>query len=394
MNPPTPSRRKRILYVHSTVVPPPTDLRRDRFYLLSENLEGDILQPIWFQTPAEVEAMFGEGSYPVYTVGNFRYHWLLSSNMRGMRQRYEVFRSYLSKGRQLYKERRFDCIVAYSHMTTGVLAGILRLLTGARLVIELVTSPRFVYITDRPNPTLRERLMKVYSDVCLHVSTVLANRFHFLFPNQLSDYPLLQGAANSVFHEFVPISAIERGQPDADDAYVLLVGAPWYLKGVDLLIRAFRSIEAEFPSVKLKILGYFPDRTAIDALMEGSRQIEILKARPPAEALKIIEGAMMMVLPSRCEGLPRVLIEGMAAGLPLVGSTVGGIPYLIRNGENGFAVPIGDWQALAAQMRVLLQDAGLRRKMGYRSYERAHSELNEQVYVREFTRMIEAAVNS
>ncbi len=394
MNPPTPSRRKRILYVHSTVVPPPTDLRRDRFYLLSENLEGDILQPIWFQTPAEVEAMFGEGSYPVYTVGNFRYHWLLSSNMRGMRQRYEVFRSYLSKGRQLYKERRFDCIVAYSHMTTGVLAGILRLLTGARLVIELVTSPRFVYITDRPNPTLRERLMKFYSDVCLHVSTVLANRFHFLFPNQLSDYPLLQGAANSVFHEFVPISAIERGQPDADDAYVLLVGAPWYLKGVDLLIRAFRSIEAEFPSVKLKILGYFPDRTAIDGLMEGSRQIEILKARPPAEALKIIEGAMMMVLPSRCEGLPRVLIEGMAAGLPLVGSTVGGIPYLIRNGENGFVVPIGDWQALAAQMRVLLQDAGLRRKMGDRSYERAHSELNEQVYVREFTRMIEAAVNS
>ena len=55
----------RILYVHATFVPPPTDLKTDRFYLLSENLEGDVLQPVWFRTPEEVEAVFGQGTYPV-----------------------------------------------------------------------------------------------------------------------------------------------------------------------------------------------------------------------------------------------------------------------------------------------------------------------------------------
>jgi hypothetical protein len=102
----------RILYVHSTLVPPSTDLRTDRFYLLSEQLEGDVLQPSWFQTPAEIEAVFGAGSYPAYTVGKFRYHWILFST-RGLRQRLITFWSYLKIGLRLHRERPFDCIVAY-----------------------------------------------------------------------------------------------------------------------------------------------------------------------------------------------------------------------------------------------------------------------------------------
>ena len=43
--------RKRVLYIHSTVQPPPTDPQTDRFCLLPDMLEGDILQPIWCQTP-------------------------------------------------------------------------------------------------------------------------------------------------------------------------------------------------------------------------------------------------------------------------------------------------------------------------------------------------------
>ena len=57
----------RILYIHSTLVPPPLDPRTDRFVLLSDSLEGDVLQPTWFRSPEQVEAIFGPGSYPVYT---------------------------------------------------------------------------------------------------------------------------------------------------------------------------------------------------------------------------------------------------------------------------------------------------------------------------------------
>ena len=88
----------KILYVHATVVPPPTDLQTDRFYLLSEKLEGD-------------EAVFGPGSYPVYTAaGRFRYHWYLAYRHRGLRQKFATWWFYLSKGRELFKQRQYACM--------------------------------------------------------------------------------------------------------------------------------------------------------------------------------------------------------------------------------------------------------------------------------------------
>jgi len=384
----------RILYVHSTLVPPPTDLRMDRFSLLSCRLEGDVLQPIWFETPAEVEAVFGPGSYPVHTVGKFRYHWCLSPPSRGIKHRLETFRFYIRKGLELHRERRIDCIVAYSHMTTGLLGGVLKLLTGARLVIEIATSPDLVYITERARPGLRERIMKLYSDICLHLSMFMADRAHLLYPAQLHSYPLLRNKPSSVFHEFVPVSVIDRDKDSAPDApYVLLVGAPWFLKGADVLVKAFLALAPGFPGLRLKILGYYPDRAELDALTEGSPQIEILKARPNVEALEIIRRATILVQPSRCEGMGRTLLEAMSAGVPVIGSNVGGIPTLVHDGENGLLVPVGDHRALGVRLRQLLEDEDLRRRMGESGYNRAHGELNEDTYVAEFARMVEAAVH-
>jgi len=383
----------RILYVQATEVPPPTNAQADRFFLLSEKLEGDVLQPVWSRRPEELEAVFGPGSYPVYSSGRFRYHWFFASRYKGIRRRLATFWFILRKGMQLHRERRYDCIVAYSHMTTGLCAGLLKLLTRGKLILEIATTPQLAYLRERPSPTWRERLMHVYSDICLHLSMVLSDRFHLLYPRQLSQYPLLRNARNSVFHEFVPMSTIvRRSNLEEPEAFVLLVGAPWYLKGADILIEAFRRLAVDFPHVKLKILGYYPDRSELDRLAAGSPQIEILKARPHPEVLRIISQAMVLVLPSRCEGVARVLIEGMAAGIPLIGSDAGGTSFMVRNDENGFVFPGGDSSALEKRLRELLADPELRRRMGDNGYRRAHGELNENVYVEQFTRMVEATV--
>ncbi len=382
----------RILYVHATFVPPPANLETDRFYLLSQSLEGDVLQPVWFRTPEEVEAIFGPGSYPVYTAGRFRYHWFLSGRYQGVRQRIATFKFYLHKGLALLRERPYDCIVAYSHMTTAVCAGLLKLLTGTRLIVEIATSPNLVYLTERPHPTWKERLMHLYSDACLHLSMLMADRSHFLYPQQLSMYPMLRNVKNSVFHEFVPTSIIEKRREEASQMYVLLVGAPWYLKGADLLVEAFLRLAKDFPNVKLKLLGYFPDGDKLHELIGGSPQIEVLKAKPYQEALRVISDAAILVLPSRCEGMGRVLVEGMAAGVPLIGSDVGGIPFMIRDGENGLVFPAGDSGALETRLRELLPDGDERRRMGENGYKRAHAELSEEAYVEHFTRMVEATV--
>ena len=240
-------------------------------------------------------------------------------------------------------------------------------------------------------------MLKLYSDTCLHLSMFIADRAHLLYPAQLSAYRLLRNKANSVFHEFVPVSVIDRDKDRDEDQepgerYVLLVGAPWYLKGADVLVKAFLALAPDFPNVRLKILGYYPDRAELDALTEGSPQIEILKARPNVEALEIIKKATILVQPSRCEGLGRTLLEAMSAAVPVIGSDVGGIPMLVHDGENGFLIPVGDDRALAARLRQLLEDRGLRQRMGEAGYTRAHGELNEDTYVAEFARMVECAV--
>src|SRR5579871_4356963 len=162
----------RILYVHASYVPPPPPDSRhtDRFVLLSSELEGDVLQPVWYETPEEVEKSHGPGSYPVYTSGRFRYHWFFIARNGRHKPRWESFAFYLRKGLELCRENRYDCIVAYSHMTTALMAGVLRLLTGIPMVPEIATSPHLSFLTDRPRPVWGDRLHRLHSDVSLHLS--------------------------------------------------------------------------------------------------------------------------------------------------------------------------------------------------------------------------------
>jgi glycosyltransferase involved in cell wall biosynthesis len=381
----------RVLYVHGTVVPPATDLKRDPFFLLSERLEGDVLHPIWFSEPSEVEKVLGPGSYPVYQTGRFRYHWFLAGGPGGVRRKIASIWFYISKGLQIYRERRFDCIIAYSHMATGLCGVVLKVLTGAKLIVEITTSPDLGYTVERRNPALRERIMHLYSYLCLHICLWSCDRAQLRSPGLIAPYRMLRKVSVSVLTGFVPVSLIPH-HAEGDEESVLLVGAPWYLKGADLLIEAFQRLSADFPKVKLKLLGYYPDGEHLEALTAGSPQIEILKARSNLEALEVISKATIFALPSRCEGTPRVVIEAMAAGVPVIGSDVGGIPYLIRDGENGFVVPVGDVSALDARLRQLLSDSELRMRMGARGRELAHTNFSEKAYVEQFTQAVTEVV--
>ena len=381
----------RILYIHANWVPPPVEPQRNRFSLLSAGLEGEVLQPVWFRKPEEVEQMYGPGSYPEYQGSRFRYHWFLAWRHKGLHRKMAGAWFYISKGLEIHRKRGFDCVITYGHMTTGLCGVVLKALTGAKLIVEIVTAPERLYLTERAKPTMRERLMRLYSDICLHVSLWSCDVAHLLAPGLIVSYRRLGKVRAAVFPEFVPVSVVPR-HSDMDEPYIVFVGAPWYLKGADRLVEAFLRLASEFPRARLKIIGYCPDREQLEALTGGSPQIQILNARPNPEALYIISRAAVLALPSRCEGTPCVILEAMAAGVPVVGSDVGGIPHLIREGENGFVVPAGDSLALEGRLRQLLADDELRKRMGARGYELAHTEFSEKAYVDNFTRMVEAAV--
>jgi glycosyltransferase involved in cell wall biosynthesis len=139
--------------------------------------------------------------------------------------------------------------------------------------------------------------------------------------------------------------------------------------------------------VRLKIVGHFPEGT-LQAMASGCAQIDVIPAKSHDELMPMLADAIIMILPSRNEGLPRILIEGMIAALPVVGSDVAGIPELIRHGENGFVVPDGDVPMLEQRLRELLSDPALRHRMGRRSYELARATLTESVYRERFVQML------
>jgi len=80
----------------------------------------------------------------------------------------------------------------------------------------------------------------------------------------------------------------------------------------------------------------------------------------------------IFVLPSLNEGMGRVLVEAMAAGKPIVASNVGGIPDLVKHDHNGMLVPPGDEKALAASIKILLNDPEKAKMMGQRGRQFCH----------------------
>jgi glycosyltransferase involved in cell wall biosynthesis len=105
----------------------------------------------------------------------------------------------------------------------------------------------------------------------------------------------------------------------------------------------------------------------IDAAVRRGRLGERIRfhgARPHDEIPRWLQAADVFLLPSFREGLPISLLEAMACETAVIATSVGGIPEIVRSGENGRLVPPGDADALASALRELLLDASLRVRLG------------------------------
>jgi glycosyltransferase involved in cell wall biosynthesis len=119
-------------------------------------------------------------------------------------------------------------------------------------------------------------------------------------------------------------------------------------KGHDTILAAAPAILARHPDATFTFAGDGPRREALEllarALGVGGRVRFLGECQDVAP---VLAAADLFVLPSRSEAFPNAVIEAMAAGLPVVASRVGGIPEVVRHGENGVLVPADDQDALA-----------------------------------------------
>ncbi len=178
---------------------------------------------------------------------------------------------------------------------------------------------------------------------------------------------------------------------------LLYVGLLIPLKGVDLLIRAFASIAEDFPEAQLLIIGKAEDRRCAQSLAEQTEELGLVSRvvfkdpLPQRELARQMAQAEALVLPSRSEGLGRVVFEAMACGTPVIGSRVGGIGEMIVDGDNGFLVPTDDSEAVAERLRWLLENPEKSDRMGERARAFAERFFSTESYVDAYRRLFEEA---
>lgn len=147
---------------------------------------------------------------------------------------------------------------------------------------------------------------------------------------------------------------------------VLFVGGDLERKGGQLLLSAFRRLRHEQESTP----GTHGQRVELhvvtkSALAEEAGLFVYRTMEPNAPELKaLFHTCDIFCLPTQGDCLPMVLSEAGAAGLPLVATAVGGINEIVRQGETGFLIPVGDEEALYQALTTLIENEPLRHQLG------------------------------
>jgi glycosyltransferase involved in cell wall biosynthesis len=265
-----------------------------------------------------------------------------------------------------------------------------------------------------------------------HAREVLAcgSPYHFLFGrfgrsvalsliNHLSDYVIAISSAvrsslsltDGVCKFFIVYNAVDEGTFDSslhrattrqkldvpDDTY--LVGEVARLtpvKGYEDFVKAAAMVHQVVPNTRFVAVGdalrasYGQRISELIAGLGMERSFSLLGFRQ--DVAEIIAALDLLVLPSHYEPFGRALIEAMAAGKPVVGTNVGGIPEIIEDGVTGLLVAPGSPDELAGAITKILQNPDLARHMGAAGRERAKAHFSPERYVTEIQNVYEELV--
>ncbi len=168
----------------------------------------------------------------------------------------------------------------------------------------------------------------------------------------------------------------EETAPDPDRHVILFVGSNMIRKGVPDLVNAAPRVIKEHPEARFVIVGNDKSVPRLKQLCSDfnvDRNFEFAGWRSQAELLEYYRQATIFVMPSLTEALGVTFLEAMAAGIPVIGTNVGGIPEIIEDGVNGLLVPIGSPSSIAVAINQLLADSQLRQSFA----NNAHNTLNK-----------------
>lgn len=168
--------------------------------------------------------------------------------------------------------------------------------------------------------------------------------------------------------------------------HLVTVGRLEPVKGLDVLLQAFWRVRRNYPDARLTIVGEGEARAALErqAALLGIEAGVTFAGRLAREGIReLFGGAHLFALPSRSEGMPLALLEAMAAGLPVVASTVGGVREVVGD-EAGLLVRSGVSEPLATAILHLLGEPALAARMGAAAAERVRERYSSAASTRAF----------
>ena len=278
--------------------------------------------------------------------------------------------------RRLLRSTQYDAVHVFFSLPTGALLPFLNL-NGVPVIISLRGS-------DVPGYDPYNRTMQRFHRLLLPLTHWIWHRADRVVAVCESLGRLAAAASPGLRYSVVPNGVdlklfhprSEAHQGNSSPIRCLAVARLVERKGIGELIRAFALLERG--RFELEIVGDGPDERVLRELairLGVAAHIRFAGSLDRTGVAERYRQADLFTLPSSAEAFGNVFAEALASGLPIVGSTVGGIPELVDHGVNGLLVTPGDAAALAHAIQYLAADAELRQAMGRRNRARAEATL-------------------
>jgi colanic acid/amylovoran biosynthesis glycosyltransferase len=193
----------------------------------------------------------------------------------------------------------------------------------------------------------------------------------WLLEQMKKDYPNLHQEQMILGHtgvdtkKWTPVKIADNKEHEVFQ--IITIGRLHSSKGHDILIRSIRKLVDKGLIVKLTVVGAGPERENLEFLTRNlslSNFVQFTNSLSEDEIIELMKQSDIFALASHAEPLGVVYMEAMAMEIPTIGTNAGGVPEIIRDGDDGLLVPPGDEIALAEAIERLIKNSQLRLKLG------------------------------
>ena len=215
---------------------------------------------------------------------------------------------------------------------------------------------------------------------CADMVIALSERWEYFLLQKIRPDLHVKVVGNTVDLVFAKALGNTNNSEAKREKIILFLGSVGQRKGVRDILQAAPLIFIEHPDAYFLLAGEEESRgekLIMEKISKEKMVAEKIRFLGPVTGhakLDLFQSAMIYILPSYGENLPFALLEAMAVGLPVVTTPVGAIPEIVKDGENGFLIQPGDYQALAKRVNQLLNDRDLRVAMSKANISRIQAD--------------------